>query len=508
MIGMDAADPRLVDRWIADGSLANLAELKRTGSHGRLETSARYLAGSPWPTFYTGRPPSHHGIYADFQWRHETMAYARPRADWLEARPFWRSLGADRPVFVYDVPMILTCEPFPGTEISGWASHDKLGPTASHPPELLDEVRREFGEWSVSPEPYGPSRIGELLALRQELLENTTRSCRLIRRMLDRPWELAIVVFGALHRGGHRLWDRSSVRGPVSTAEGALFDGALHDLYVECDRAIGELAASVPDALVIVFSLHGMGPNTSRVDLFDGMLHAILHPGESTPRSPGLVRRLGELLPLDARRFLTARVPGRMQNRLMSLWAAGGTDWTRTEAFPLRADLQGYVRVNLEGRERDGVVPPGQPYAELCDRIAEGLLSFCDGTTGDPVVESVQRVDRIFAGGPALDRLPDLVAHWPGTPGGTHESVESSRFGIVRRTTPGRIPNGRSGNHRPEGFFIASGASVPGMTGLELRADILDLAPTVLSLLEEPIPAEFDGIPIRELAGPAPRLPV
>ena len=505
MIGLDAADLLLVDRWIADGSLANLAELKRTGSHGRLETSARYLAGSPWPTFYTGRPPSHHGIYADFQWRHETMAYARPGADWLEARPFWRFLDADRPVFVYDVPMILSCEPFPGTEISGWASHDKLGPMASHPPELLDEMRREFGEWSISPEPYGPSRIGELLALRQELLENTTRSSRLIRRMLDRPWKLAIVVFGALHRGGHRLWDRSSVRGSVSTAEGELFDRALRDLYMECDRAVGELAATAPDALVIVFSLHGMGPNSSRADLFDDMLHAILHPGEPTPRNTGLVRRFGELLPLDTRRFLTARVPRRMQNRLISLWAAGGTDWTRTEGFPLRADLQGYVRINLEGRERDGVVPSGQPYFELCDRIAEGLLTFRDGTTGEPVVESVQRIDRTLPDGPALDRLPDLVVHWPDTPAGTHESVESSRFGIVRRATPGRIPNGRSGNHRPEGFFIAAGGNVPRMTGSELRADILDLAPTVLSLLEEPVPAGFDGVPIPELAGTAPR---
>lgn len=507
MIGLDAADPLLVDRWTADGSLVNLAELKRAGAYGRLETSARYLAGSPWPTFYTGLPPSHHGIYADFQWRHEVMAYARPNAEWLEARPFWRSLGADRSVFVYDVPMVLSCEPFPGREISGWASHDKLGPTASHPPELLDQVRHEFGEWRVSPEPYGPSRLADLLALRRQLLDNTTQSCRLIRGLLGQPWDLAIVAFGALHRGGHRLWDRSSVRGSISSEEGALFDRALRDLYEACDRAIGELVACAPDAIVIVFSVHGMGPNTSRADLFDDMLHAVLHPGRSKSRRQGLVRRLGELLPLDARRYLTARVPRRMQNRLMSLWAAGGTDWGATEAFPLRADLQGYVRINLQGREREGIVPAGQPFAELCDRIAEGLLSFRDATTGEPLVESVERVDRILPDGPSVDRLPDLVVHWQGSPADAHVSVESPRFGVVRRATPGRVPNGRSGNHRPEGFFIAAGGGIRATTGPELRADILDLAPTVLSLLGEEVPPDLAGAPIPQLVDPARRTP-
>ena len=42
----------------------------------------------------------------------------------------------------------------------------------------------------------------------------------------------------------------------------------------------------------------------------------------------------------------------------MTLWAAGGIDWARTKAFTLRADLQGYIRINLAGREGRGLVPP------------------------------------------------------------------------------------------------------------------------------------------------------
>ena len=90
LIGLDAADPELIERWTADGTLPHLAALRRGGLSGRLATSAQYLAGSPWPTFYTGQPPSRHGIYHDYQWRHERMGFAAPTRDWVPASPFAR----------------------------------------------------------------------------------------------------------------------------------------------------------------------------------------------------------------------------------------------------------------------------------------------------------------------------------------------------------------------------------------------------------------------------------
>jgi predicted AlkP superfamily phosphohydrolase/phosphomutase len=51
MIGLDAAEPALIERWIADDTLPALARLCARGSYGRLASSATWLAGSPWPTF-------------------------------------------------------------------------------------------------------------------------------------------------------------------------------------------------------------------------------------------------------------------------------------------------------------------------------------------------------------------------------------------------------------------------------------------------------------------------
>ena len=500
MIGLDAADPILIERWLGDGTLPNLAVLRKSGIYGRLRTSARYLAGSPWPTFYTGQPPSHHGIYHDYQWRQEGMSYARPSPDWTTATPFWRTLPDDLRVLAFDVPMTLGCQGASGVEISGWASHDALAPPASHPRDLLAEVRRRFGESPARPEPYGRQSLAELLWLRDHLLDSIPRSTELALWLMQRPFDFAIIAFSALHRGGHRLWDRSSVDGPIAEPEGRVFDNSLRELYIACDHAIGRLLAAAPDAMVMVFSLHGMMLNSARVDLLDAMLARILdgRDNASTPRGR-LIRPLGEALPLGLRRRLTLAVPASLRDRAMTLWTTGGVDWTRTEAFTLRADLQGYIRINLKGREAKGIVPPGA-YDGLCDRIAEGLRSFADAATGEPLVAAVCRSNEIFPEGPAQNRLPDLVVCWQGTPAVTHEAVVSSRFGRIERATPGRIPNGRSGNHRPEGFLIAHGQAVPAGSTLQ-DADILDLAPTALQLLGVRRRQALPGTPLGLICG-------
>lgn len=482
MIGLDAADPEVVERWMEDGTLPHLAALRRRGVFGRLASSAKYVAGSPWPTFYTGQPPSEHGLYHDFQWRHERLQFAAPDADWLPVEPFWRHLAGDIDTVVYDVPFTPGCQAFHGIEVSGWATHDKLAPPQSYPPDLADTIRERFGEWQISYEPYGRSTIAELLDLRKEMLENTRRSAELALWLLQNPWQLAIVCFSALHRGGHRLWDRSSIQGDVSEAEGALFDAAMRDLYMACDRAVGDLVGAA-DATILVFSLHGMMPNTSRVDLLDDMLARVLGGEEDRTARQGLVRRMGEMLPQEALRWVAKHIPRALRNRAMTIWSAGGIDWDKTQAFSCRADLQGYVRVNLKGREPRGIVAPGREYEVLCERIADGLASFRDADTGEPIIEEVVRIDQIYSDGTRRDRLPDLMVCWKDAPAARHRALSSERFGRIERATPGQIPNGRSANHRGEGMLFLCGDGIAASGPLSGDADILDLAPTVVDLL-------------------------
>jgi len=497
MIALDAAEPRLVEQWIDDGTLPNLKRLRARGSYGRLSSTADWLAGSPWPTFYTGTTPAAHGLYHFMQWRADQMGHVRVSPNWLPLRPFWRDLSkTGRRVIAIDLPMTFPPEPFNGVEISGWATHDQVLPPASYPASMMDWVRREFGPPPMRKEIERLQQPKALLKLHDELIRATCHVADLARALMSREtWDLFMVGFGATHRGGHKLWDPSGVMGDILQGHRAEFSRALRDVYVSCDAAVGQLVEAAGDNVtILVFSLHGMGPNTSRTRLLPTMLDLIL--GKEAKSGGGSkqsgYRRLRRLPSLEWRESIKRRLPLWLRQKLTTLWRKSSTYWAETVAVSLAADLQGYIRINLRGREAAGIVEAGRDYNRLCGDIVEGLNTFVDADTGEQVVESVMRSDQLFAHGRRRNNLPDLLVRWASSPAANHRALVSSRYGSILWPTPGRNPDGRSGNHRPEGFLLAAGDSIRPDSQIE-NAHILDLAPTVLALLDIPKPAEMCG---------------
>ena len=89
----------------------------------------------------------------------------------------------------------------------------------------------------------------------------------------------------------------------------------------------------------------------------------------------------------------------------MTRWTTGGVNWERTPAFTLRADLNGYLRLNVRGREPRGVVAPADIEA-LSARLIQGLLSFRDAATGAPIIEEICRASEVFPPGSGTTGCP------------------------------------------------------------------------------------------------------
>jgi predicted AlkP superfamily phosphohydrolase/phosphomutase len=501
IIALDAAEPSLIERWMGEGDLPNLAGIAAAGCYGRLASSARFLAGSPWPTFYTGTSPARHGRYHVLQWCAERMAHRRAGPEWLPERPFWRAEDwVARRIISVDVPTAAAIEPINGIEITGWSTHDQLGPPVSHPPELIDRVMRRFGEDPVRAEVYGPERAASILGQRDELIRAVGRGADLGRSLLEEEEpDLFIIAFGETHRGGHKLWDATGARGVVTHDQEEALRGALKELYVACDEAVGRLADAAEDMTLIVFSLHGMGPNTCRVPILPEMLRRVLSGDDgSRASSETVLKRLRRAVPVEWRNAVKERLPQSLQDWLSAFWRVGDIDFSKTRAFSAIADLQGYVRLNLKGREPAGVVDP-EARDELCAEISEGLSSFVDADTGEPVADRVVRRDELYPDGERCGRLPDLLVLWSPIPACKHRAVSSPRYGVIPWPTPGRSPDGRSGNHRGEGFLLARGAGVPAGSTIT-GGDILDLLPTLADLLDLEPRAEWEGktlVPVR-----------
>jgi predicted AlkP superfamily phosphohydrolase/phosphomutase len=177
-------------------------------------------------------------------------------------------------------------------------------------------------------------------------------------------------------------------------------------------------------------------------------------------------------------------------------------DWSRTRFFALPLDLNGYIRINLKGRDAGGIVEPGAEMEELIEQLTEDLLAITDLRDGSPVVVRVERVDDLVgADAPRREHLPDLIACWadsysPGSPG------VRTPYGEVRWDPDARLPSGRSGNHIQGGWLVASGKDVP-HRALGDPVNALDLAPTLMEWLGAEIPARMEGSPIQALTARA-----
>lgn len=178
-------------------------------------------------------------------------------------------------------------------------------------------------------------------------------------------------------------------------------------------------------------------------------------------------------------------------------------DWARSVAYMLDRGpaVEGRrIRLNVRGREPQGIVEMGEEYDRLREHISAGLLALRDDA-GLPVVSRVYRREELYAG-PHVEEGPDLVvvfaddvaefSSFPGIPGNAHD-------GPI--TFP--ITSGKSGNHRREGIFLACGEAIS--RGKNVAADIVDLAPTVLHLLGLPIPRDVDGRVLDEILTQDPR---
>jgi len=79
-------------------------------------------------------------------------------------------------------------------------------------------------------------------------------------------------------------------------------------------------------------------------------------------------------------------------------------DWSLTYAYGL--GING-LYLNLKGRERDGIVEPGEKQEELLTELKQRLEEVTDAN-GERVIRSVYRADQVYSGG-ATALAPDLI---------------------------------------------------------------------------------------------------
>ncbi len=152
IVGLDGMDPELVEGYMDEGKLPNLAKLKEEGYFSPLKTSNPPISPVAWSTFMTGTNPGKHNVF-DFLKRDKKsylpglssaeigetsrtirlgkrkIPIGKPKIKMLrKSVPFWKILG-DHGIFsiVLKVPITFPPEKFKGLLLSGLCTPDIKG---------------------------------------------------------------------------------------------------------------------------------------------------------------------------------------------------------------------------------------------------------------------------------------------------------------------------------------------------------------------------------------------
>ncbi len=495
MIGVDTARPDQIDRYCNDGTMPALSQLRQRGAWGPLESVSNYSSGAIWPSLVTGHLPHRHGQYfTHMQLENGTYHIVKRYADDLKGSPFWDTATAQgRRIAVVDVPQTRPAENFNGAHVTGWGGEFPGWPPDSWPKNLMTEL---YGTIGKHPIVHGDPRIfikpttrEQYRAVTTALLDGMEKKRQLLNYLMDKePWDLFLTVLPETHWAMHVLCHLLEPDHPDHQSE---FDDEFGDffarLFAKQDEVIADFVERAPDANFIVFSGSGMKPNYTGSHLLPQVIaklglgpngSAASEASEAEPKSKGWayyrIRKLQDTLGMPLINTVKHWVPERTWDKWTRRLVYPSGQWAKSRVFAVPNDCNGSIRINLKGREPNGVVDASE-YEVICDLLEQELAALENVATGTPAVESIIRTRRELNTKNA-DDLPDIIVMWSGD--APKSGLRSPRIGTVL----GQDPERRSGRHHPGGFAVMAG---PGIASGETLVDaqLLDLPPTVLTLM-------------------------
>lgn len=496
LIGVDAACQGVLDPLFADAELPALRSLVDEGASGSLESQLPPWTPSAWPSLYTGVNPGKHGSFGFLEY--DGYDWDVVDATTVRALTLWELLDQQgMSSVVVNAPVTAPPPTIDGAVIPGFTAPEN---PPCHPSGILADVREAVCDYRV----YAHSEFADADRDRrrteyQDLLESRGAAFRYLTERFD-P-DFGFLQFQQSDTVVHDFPDDREL---------------LASVYRTIDAEIeATIAACAPDT-VVVASDHGIGPYDGYEFRINEYLRArdyleTTREGRGRPSwvpiwqaelagdGGGRLDRLLSTGPAERALSFAAGAVSRaglagvartvVPDRLLEATTVGEhVDFPASKAY-LRLPVELGVRINLAGREPDGVVPPDQ-YEAVRQELID-VLSAVRTPGGDPVFDRIVPREAVFEG-PFVDRAPDVMF----VPAG-FEQFASARVG-----TDAFAPPDEPWNHKLDGFLAVAGEGIDATADVD-DAHLLDVAPTVLSTLDVPISDRMDGrvLPVTESPG-------
>jgi predicted AlkP superfamily phosphohydrolase/phosphomutase len=332
---------------------------------------------------------------------------------------------------------------------------DPLAPALpiSQPDDFVTAVAKKIGRHYTQGLAEDTKALTHEVLNRDEFLQQAQivldERCRMLDYALDHfAGGLLYFYFGSSDQIAHMFWGARFAGHPaLSEEEHEKYQHVVEGVYEQLDLEVAKVVKRFPKATVLVISDHGFETWTRAFNLNTWLLEK----GYAVMSDP-------------------------------TGWGASlNFDWTRTRAYAL--GING-LYINVQGRERDGIVPASEKQA-LMDDIAAKLVEFRDPESGKQVVKRVYDCAKVF-GGTNLSIGPDMIVGYDRT------------FRGSNATALGKFPLEVMEDNKDDwcADHCIAAELVPGVVFTNRRQELdsptlEDIAPTILAEFGLPIPQQM-----------------
>jgi len=495
IIGVDGGEMSLIEKWVSENKLPNFKKMINQGTYGPLRSTIPPITGAAWSSFQTGTNPGKHGAFNWFK-RREGEYDAEPvTALDIHEPTLWRILNVfKKKVGLIGIPVTTPPEEVDNFLIPGLLTtrHAKV---QSYPENFIDHVREIVPDFKFSPKEW--TRGYDLDKWVDEMVEDIEKKTRLSKQlMIEQDWHFFMVHYMESDQVQHYLWHE-------------LKESPRHILkiYQAIDKAIGELKNLIDeDDIIMIMSDHGFGElkynfhidtwllNNNYIKLKNNFFTQFKKIFFRMGITKEFLLPIGEFIYPPLRKLGIVSTAVDLASNPMLDWlfiSSHNVNWEKSLAYS-HSEI-GHIFLNIKGRDPQGIIDKNEVEA-VRDEIIAMLKEFKNPFTGKKITTKIRKGEEVYQGdmakyAPEIVFIPDDMS-----------ILGKGAYQFLSNKNVSKSQN-QTGHHRMDGIFFAAGADIK-RSGKVEGAHIMDIAPTVLYLLDLPLLNSMDGKVLTDIIKP------
>jgi len=478
VIGLDGATLSVIREVTEKFELPNLAKVLKEGNSGILESTIPYVSPPGWISMVTGVNPGKHGIYDFLRLTKENSLKPVCFND-CQVKALWNILSEnEKRVVIVNIPVT-----YPASEVNGIFISGPFAPKVSAYPKEWERKLLKLGykHETLALEFKAEKFSKESLVERLVSIERSRRDV-FVKLLKEEKWDFYMAVF--------TFPDRSQHFGLDDTRNFSCFyemlDAFLGDVIAEMDK----------DDLLMIVSDHGCAPISKCILINRWLIDKRLLVLKQSKL--GKILRIIGLTKerLQSNRLIT-NIFSRLCRYIPSLHSAAfkllefipsekvsfdlrRVDFEKSQAFAYGSQPGCFINI---------ISHDPAEHKQSFKSIKDSLLAMKDPAGGRKCVKKVHSPGDIYQG-PWTRLAPDMIIE--PEKGYILDSRYIGSKGVLTKDT-----GVKRGSHALEGLILTYGVDI--RKDNNMRAKIVDIAPTILHHIGLPVPVNMDGRFLREI---------